>query len=104
MKSHAPNKEEKAWMESIVEFGCVVCARTLRVHTPPEVHHIYGKARKGTHLLSLPLCHKHHRGGEDTKVYTSRHPWKRRFEERYGTETELLEWLQGELGARKEAS
>jgi hypothetical protein len=40
-------------------------------------------------LLTIPLCFNHHREGSDCSQYTSRHPHKSRFEERYGTELQL---------------
>jgi hypothetical protein len=37
------------------------------------------------------LCPTHHRLGIKTNLFVSRHPWKREFERRYGTEMELLD-------------
>ena len=49
------------------------------------------------HLYSLPLCAPgHHRNGG--RLMVSRHPFKSRFEMRYGTEMELLNMLQDRLG------
>jgi hypothetical protein len=84
-------------MQCLLDHGCVVCEREFKVHTPPEIHHIDGKTKPNAHLNSIPLCTKHHRGGEDSEIYTARHPFKFRFEERYGTETELLEHCRSKI-------
>jgi hypothetical protein len=39
----------------------------------------------------LGLCALHHRGGANGDQYTSRHPWRKAFEARYGTELQLLD-------------
>ena len=91
MKSHTPNREEKIWMDQITQIGCIVCLKLWDLQTPAEVHHIQGKTRPGSHLMTIPLCYAHHRAGKDMGMLTSRHPNKHRFEERYGTEAELYE-------------
>ncbi len=78
-------------MSAISELGCIVCRMTMSVTSPSEVHHLYGKTKPDSHLFSIPLCYLHHRAGEDNDLVTSRHPHKRRFEARYGTEEELLQ-------------
>ncbi len=94
----APTKEEADWMARIVDRGCVAC--DLDVGPPRKavaVHHILrGGVRMG-HLYTLPLCDPgHHQNGAQFGM-VSRHPWKARFEKRYGTEIELLEKLREEL-------
>ena len=98
MKSRNPTRAEREWMDAIVTHGCVVCRKEFGIFTETEIHHLDGKTKPGAHLKAIPLCYRHHRDGEDCSVYTSRHPFKKRFEERYGTEQELLESLQRELG------
>jgi hypothetical protein len=90
LKSKTATAEEKRWMDAITEMGCIICKRELGVVSPPEIHHLNGKVKKGCHLQSIPLCYRHHREGSDNALYTSRHPSKKRFEERYGTEESLL--------------
>jgi len=94
-----PTKAETKWIESIVEYGCVVC-RNEGKHTPPQVHHINGSKKEGCHFDTIPLCYYHHQGHNDDSAYTSRHPFKARFEERYGTDLELLAQIREELAAR----
>ena len=98
MKSRNPTRAERDWMDAITNHGCVVCQREFGIFTDAEIHHIDGKTKPGAHLKTIPLCYRHHREGEDCNGYTSRHPYKKRFEGRYGREEELLEALQRELG------
>lgn len=100
MKSHPATKEERDWMNQIADIGCVVCLKFIGVVTPAEIHHINGKTKKGSHLETIPLCYMHHRGGKDAPAFTSRHPHKARFEDRYGTETELLEYMRNEVSRK----
>lgn len=91
MKSHSATKEEKEWMDAIVQLGCIVCRLHLGVKTPAEVHHIDGKVKPGAHLNTIPLCPNHHRAGLATPMCVSRHPYKAQFIERYGSEEYLHE-------------
>jgi hypothetical protein len=91
-----PNAEESAWMDWIVAYGCVACRMDGLAHSRPAVHHILrGGVRMG-HLFTLPLCDPgHHQNGQQFGM-VSRHPWKARFEAKYGTEPELLNTLRAE--------
>lgn len=91
MKGRCQNKADKKRFQNLIDLGCIVCRVYLQVHTPPEIHHIFGKTRLGAHQQTIPLCFRHHQEGSDCKEYVSRHPHKARFEERYGTEEYLLE-------------
>ena len=95
----APTVEERAWLDWIVAYGCVACRIDGLGVVPPAVHHMLFGGRRMGHLFSLPLCQPgHHMDGGTGMV--SRHPWKARFEERYGSEESLLLRLKDE---RKEA-
>ena len=97
MKGRQPNKQEKLWMDSISQVGCIVCKLLYDAYTPAEIHHIDGKTKKasedypGCHMLTIPLCYEHHREGSNNEMYVSRHPFKAEFVKRYGTEMYLLE-------------
>lgn len=78
-------------MDAVTAIGCIVCREHLAEYTPAEIHHIEGKTKPGAHFKTIPLCFLHHRSGQDTHLFTSRHPYKKRFQQRYGTEAELLE-------------
>lgn len=80
------NKQERQWMDAISQLGCCVCSRS-----PVQIHHLLSGGRRIGHLSSIPLCQPHHQGGFNDAKIVSRHPYKRAFEERYGTEQQLLE-------------
>lgn len=82
--------QERAWLDDIVEMGCIVCKQDW-IYSPAEVHHILKSGRRQTHMETIPLCYVHHRGGMNNEIAVSRHPHKRAFEKRYGTEAELYE-------------
>lgn len=89
---------EAKWIDSIVRFGCVACfVSGEREPVPAEVHHILRGGRRLGHLYTLPLCLAHHRDGP-----YARHPWKDRFETKFGTELGLLAMLQKRLGVYDE--
>lgn len=94
----APTKEERAWMDAITRLGCICCLLDGVEPRPTTVHHILrGGVRMG-HLYSLPACDPgHHQGGQPLGLI-SRHPYKARFEERYGTEAQLLELVKRLVG------
>jgi hypothetical protein len=96
MKGRNPNKAEKEHMSKVQHLGCIVCMNQGFYGSPAEIHHVYGKTKKDTHLKILPLCPSHHRyGGYEEPI--SRHPYKARFEKAYGTEQELLEQVENLL-------
>jgi len=85
--SKSPTAEQKRHFAKIVEHGCIIC------RAPAEVHHCFtGAGGRKNHDLVIPLCFFHHRNG--TFDRPSIHPWRKRFEEMYGTEQELLEKTQ----------
>lgn len=84
-------KAERAWMDAISELGCIVCRTHDGIYTPGHFHHILKNGKRIDHLHTLCLCPTHHNTGIRTPHYVSRHPWKREFERRYGTEQSLLE-------------
>ena len=88
--SKPPNKKEKEHMDKVQQLGCIVCKLERGIYTPAEIHHIVGKTKR-SHMRVLPLCFRHHREGSYNELFVSRHPFKREFEKRYGTEEELLE-------------
>jgi hypothetical protein len=108
-KSAGTTAAEKRWLEAIVNYGCIACR--IDGHASPALpHHILrGKVRIG-HLFTLPLCDPgHHQNNfgiqdENGQLLIARHPWKARFEARYGTELELLARLKVELGFFDSAS
>jgi hypothetical protein len=53
-----------------------------------SIHHVDGRTKPGCHLLVLPLCGPHHQ--DDGSGTISVHPWKARFEKRYGAQLDLV--------------
>ena len=84
-------------MQNVASLGCIACRRTGKGATPAEVHHILRNGKRIDDFSVLPLCTRHHREGVNDEHYVSRHPWKREFEKRYGTEQELLELTMEDL-------
>ncbi len=86
----APTVQEKAWMDAITALGCIACLIDGHPGTPGAVHHLLRGGQRIGHLHTICLCDPgHHQNGGPLKV--SRHPYKARFEERYGSEASLLE-------------
>jgi hypothetical protein len=83
-------KTELDYHNKVREIGCIVCKIFLRVHSECDVHHIVSGSRRKGHLEAIGLCPTHHRSGLNNNQVVSRHPWKREFENRYGTEEGLL--------------
>lgn len=77
-------------MEAVQRLGCIVCRNEGRGYVPCHVHHLLQGGRRIGHLSTIGLCPTHHNDGVRNAQATSRHPWKRDFEKRYGTEHELL--------------
>lgn len=88
-------------MERVQSLGCVVCRNEGHGASPAEVHHLLKSGRRMGHRFTIPLCPPHHRPTivETNIVFVSRHPYKKRFESKYGTELELLEQTNRELEA-----
>jgi hypothetical protein len=93
-----PTALEADWIVKAVAFGCVACwLDGVRSATPAYHHIVVGNRRLG-HLFGFGLCDPgHHQHGQQLGLI-SRHPWKARFEAKYGTEFELLAKLKQELG------
>jgi hypothetical protein len=91
MKGRAPSKEELALHHSMAGLGCVACHIDGRVNPWVSIHHIDGRTKPGAHKLVLALCAEHHQHNDlDPLGRIGVHPFKARFEEKYGTQAELL--------------
>lgn len=84
-------------MAAVSALGCIVCRREGKGPTPADAHHLLRGGKKIGDKATIPLCVWHHRSGIKTPEIVSRHPWKKEFEKRYGTESELLELTLAEL-------
>lgn len=94
----APTAEERRWLDAIVAYGCVACRMDGYGVVAPAVHHILrGGVRMG-HLFTIPLCDPGHHQSGGPMGMVSRHPWKARFEAKYGNEDFLLRKIKAEIG------
>ncbi|MHB8915788.1 MAG: Ref family recombination enhancement nuclease [Thiobacillus sp.] len=75
------------WSQLVSEVGCIACRVNGIFNTHVSIHHIDGRTKPGAHDNVLPLCHAHHQGG--CEADPSIHPWKKRFEDRYGSQEAL---------------
>lgn len=83
-------KSEQKWCDSVRQLGCIVCRNEGRGYVPCSVHHILSGGRRIGHHHVIGLCPTHHQSGLNNDQFVSRHPFRRAFEKRYGTEDELL--------------
>lgn len=90
LKGRLPTSGERKYMDAVSQLPCVACEIEGLGASPAELHHPFGKTKSGAHYSVIPLFFNHHRHGADNEQFTSRHPYKARFEERYGPETQLV--------------
>jgi hypothetical protein len=77
--------------DRLAALGCIACMKDGVFSPLVSIHHIDGRTKPGCHQLVLPLCAGHHQDGTgEDKTLIAVHPWKARFEARYGTQLELL--------------
>lgn len=91
MKGKNPSAAEKRFHTALARLGCIACRLDGRLNPIVSIHHIDGRTRPGAHLRVLPLCAGHHQDGTGIPGLIAVHPWKRRFEDRYGSQDELLQ-------------
>lgn len=93
-------KDEALHLDRVQQLGCIACWIN-GLYTPAEIHHVLDGNRRLGHNFVLPLCVPHHRGGGDgAGAPVSRHPYKKRFEQEFGTEQELLDLVEDRLRER----
>ena len=81
------NKSDKKRFDQLKQLGCVACAKFGRIREP-VIHHIRkhtGISRRPDHQDTIPLCPEHHNMENE-----SIHHNKKLFEEKFGTEKQLL--------------
>jgi hypothetical protein len=83
--------KDRLHLSKVAAIGCIVCLNNGYPDTPAEIHHPrtgQGMGQRAPHDMAIPLCHTHHRtGGYGVAI----HAGQAEFEQRYGTELELLE-------------
>jgi len=91
MKGRPPTAQEKRFMDRMGTLPCIACLKDGWTNHTISLHHIDGRTKPGAHLLVLPLCAGHHQDGTGPNTtLIAVHPYKARFEARYGTQRELL--------------
>ena len=91
MKGRPPTAEEKRFMDQMGALPCIACLKDGWTNHVISLHHIDGRTKPGAHFLVLPLCAGHHQDGTGPNTtLIAVHPYKARFEARYGTQRELL--------------
>lgn len=90
MKGRTPTVAEKRFHDDLCRhIGCVACRFEGGFNDFVSVHHIDGRTKPDAHWLVLPLCGGHH---QDNGTVIAVHPYKARFEARYGKQIDLLRW------------
>ena len=74
--------------DQLAALGCIACMKDGRYNPHVSIHHVDGRTKPGCHLLVLPLCGPHHQ--DDGSGAVAVHPWKARFEKRYGQQLDLV--------------
>ena len=96
--SRSKNKAEKLHLSRVADLNCIVCRNEGLGDTPAEIHHCSsgtGMSVRADNFHVIPLCHIHHRtGGHGVAIHAGRKSWENKF----GTETELLVQVLYELG------
>ena len=101
-KTKQPNADERRHMERVQQLGCLACW-IEGIVAPAEIHHVTDGSRRLGHRYVIPLCSWHHRGQSETGMRPSdaeslfgpslAHD-KASFTRHYGTERELLNWIE----------
>ena len=92
-----PTKDDKLYWSKLASLGCVACRLDGHINNYVSIHHIDGRTKPGCHRLVLPLCFLHHQGGGGDAV-VSVHPWRVRFEHKYGKQMDLKRMCDEMLG------
>ncbi len=95
MKGTPVTDAEKKLHDKIAAMGCVACRQEGIFNPHVSIHHVYGRTRPNCHMHVLPLCEPHH---QDNGTAIAVHPFKTRFEARYGKQDDLVEQQWASLG------
>lgn len=87
-KQRAVAPAEKVLWDRLATLGCIACMKDGRYNPHVSIHHVDGRTKPGCHQLVLPLCAPHHQ--DDGSGALAVHPWKARFEKRYGSQLDLV--------------
>ena len=89
------NKSIKQYWSKVAALGCIACRKDGLFNDFVSIHHVDGRTKPGAHYKVLPLCGPHHQtGGESAPAI---HPYKARFEAKYGKQEDLLKEIRALL-------
>lgn len=91
MKGSTPNKADRELWDGLASLGCIACRKDGIFNSLVSIHHIDGRTKPGAHRKVLPLCAGHHQDGTGAPGLIAVHPYKARFEARYGRQLDLLD-------------
>lgn len=92
MKGRTPTAEEKRLHDRIASIGCIACRLDGISNSLVSIHHIDGRTKPNAHKKVLPLCGPHHQQDDtDLAGRIAVHPYKARFEAKYGRQLDLLD-------------
>lgn len=101
MKGRNPTAEQMRFWDMLASnIGCVASRMDGFVDMHCSIHHIDGRTKPDAHWLVLPLSAGNHQDGTGAPGRIAVHPWKTRFEERYGRQRVLLVWCIEQLQAQ----
>lgn len=95
MKGIARTQKEIEFHDRVAALGCISCRQEGIFNPWVSIHHAHGRTKPGCHMWVLPLCEPHH---QDNGTAIARHPYKRRWEAKYGNEDDLIRQMWAELG------
>jgi hypothetical protein len=99
MKGRTPTTAEKAHMNLVGNMPCIACEKDGYYNNHISLHHTDGRTKPGAHFNVLPLCAPHHQHDDtDPMGRIGIHPYKARFEDKYGTSEELLKEIRLKIG------
>lgn len=91
MKGSTPSKADRELWDALASLGCCACRKDGIFNSLVSIHHIDGRTKPGAHRKVLPLCAGHHQDGTGAPGLIAVHPYKARFEARYGRQLDLLD-------------
>lgn len=83
--------KERRHIQRVKELPCMACLSVGLTTYGCDAHHLLRGGRRISHYHTIPLCPPHHGGQRNDAQIVSRHPWKRAFEARYGSEDSMIE-------------
>jgi hypothetical protein len=89
------------YLDKVASLGCIVCLNEGLGQTPAAIHHIrtgYGVSQRAPDSETIPLCPTHHQDPANGEL--AYHATPQQFQDRYGTELELLEQVKEILNVK----